>query len=76
MHDVEFFQKNIAPQSTKETIDTIRKLEKMDVDSTMIFLPMLFARGKVGDLKIKFYEDIINATATPITVFQISLPNY
>ena len=74
---MEFFQKNIAPQSTKETIGTIRKLEKMDFDSMMIFLPLLFAWGKVGgDLKIKFYEDIVNATVMPITVFQISLLNY
>jgi 4-hydroxy-tetrahydrodipicolinate synthase len=67
----------IAPQSTKEAIDIIRKLEKMDVDSVMIFPPLLFAWGKVGgDLKVKFYEDIVNATSMPITLFQIPVPNY
>ena len=67
----------IAPQSTKEAIDTIRKLEAMAVDSVMIFPPLLFAWGKVGgDLKVKFYEDIVNATSMPITLFQIPVQNY
>ena len=67
----------IAPQSTKEAIDTIRKLELMAVDSVMIFPPLLFAWGKVGgDLKVKFYVDIVNATSMPITLFQIPVQSY
>ena len=43
----------------------------------MIFPPLLFAWGKVGgDLKVKFYEDIVNATAMPITLFQIPVQSY
>jgi len=67
----------IAPQSTAEAIETIRALEKMAVDSVMIFPPLLFAWGKVdGDLKVKFYEDIVNATSMPITLFQIPVRSY
>jgi 4-hydroxy-tetrahydrodipicolinate synthase len=67
----------IAPQSTKEAIDTIRKLEKMPVDAVMIFPPLLFAWGKVDpDLKVKFYEDIVEATEMPITLFQIPVQSY
>jgi 4-hydroxy-tetrahydrodipicolinate synthase len=67
----------IAPQSTKEAIDIICALEKMAVDSVMIFPPLLFAWGKVeGDLKVKFYEDIVNATSMPITLFQIPVQSY
>jgi 4-hydroxy-tetrahydrodipicolinate synthase len=67
----------IAPQSTKEAIDTIRKLEPMAVDSVMIFPPLLFAWGKVGgDLKVKFYVDIVDATSMPITLFQIPVQSY
>lgn len=67
----------IAPQSTKEAIELIRKLEKLPVDAVMIFPPLLFAWGKVsGDLKVKFYEDIVNATEMPITLFQIPVQSY
>lgn len=67
----------IAPQSTQEAIDTILALEKMAVDAVMIFPPLLFAWGKVdGDLKVKFYEDIVNATSMPITLFQIPVRSY
>ncbi|HUZ73559.1 MAG TPA: dihydrodipicolinate synthase family protein [Stellaceae bacterium] len=67
----------IAPQSTREAIGLIRALETMPVDAVMIFPPLLFAWGKVGgDLKVRFYEDIVNATAMPITLFQIPVANY
>lgn len=67
----------IAPQSTREAIETICKLEQMPVDAVMIFPPLLFAWGKVsGDLKVRFYEDIVNATAMPITLFQIPVQSY
>jgi 4-hydroxy-tetrahydrodipicolinate synthase len=67
----------IAPQSTKEAIALIRKLETMPVDAVMIFPPLLFAWGKVGgDLKVKFYEDIVAATEMPITLFQIPVQSY
>jgi 4-hydroxy-tetrahydrodipicolinate synthase len=67
----------IAPQSTKEAIELIKALEKMPVDAVMIFPPLLFAWGKVsGDLKVKFYEDIVNATEMPITLFQIPVQSY
>jgi 4-hydroxy-tetrahydrodipicolinate synthase len=67
----------IAPQSTKEAIELIRALEKSPVDAVMIFPPLLFAWGKVsGDLKVKFYEDIVNATDMPITLFQIPVQSY
>ena len=67
----------IAPQSTSEAIEMVRKLEKMPVDAVMIFPPLLFAWGKVGgDLKVRFYEDLVNATAMPITLFQIPVANY
>lgn len=67
----------IAPQSTKEAIELIQALEKMPVDAVMIFPPLLFAWGKVGgDLKVKFYEDLVNATAMPITLFQIPVQSY
>jgi 4-hydroxy-tetrahydrodipicolinate synthase len=67
----------IAPQSTREAIEIIRKLEKMPVDSVMIFPPLLFAWGKVGpELKVKFYEDVVNATEMPITLFQIPVQSY
>jgi 4-hydroxy-tetrahydrodipicolinate synthase len=67
----------IAPQSTKEAIELIRKLETMPVDCVMIFPPLLFAWGKVGgDLKVRFYEDIVNATEMPITLFQIPVQSY
>jgi 4-hydroxy-tetrahydrodipicolinate synthase len=67
----------ITPQSTSEAIELVRKLEKMPVDAVMIFPPLLFAWGKVGgDLKVRFYEDLVNATAMPITLFQIPVANY
>ncbi len=68
---------SIAPQSTEEAIELVRALEKLPVDAVMIFPPLLFAWGKVdGDLKVKFYEDIVNATAMPITLFQIPVRSY
>jgi 4-hydroxy-tetrahydrodipicolinate synthase len=67
----------ITPQSTEEAIAMVRKLEKMPVDAVMIFPPLLFAWGKVGgDLKVKFYEDLVNATSMPITLFQIPVQSY
>ena len=67
----------IAPQSTSEAIEMVRKLEKMPVDAVMIFPPLLFAWGKVGgDIKVRFYEDLVNATAMPITLFQFPVANY
>ncbi len=67
----------IAPQSTKEAIGLISQLEKMPVDAVMIFPPLLFAWGKVsGDLKVKFYRDIVGATEMPITLFQIPVRSY
>ncbi len=67
----------IRPESTSEAIELVRKLEQMSVDAVMIFPPLLFAWGKVGgDLKVRFYEDLVNATSMPITLFQIPVPNY
>jgi 4-hydroxy-tetrahydrodipicolinate synthase len=67
----------IAPQSTSEAIEMVRRLEKMPVDAVMIFPPLLFAWGKVGgDLKVKFYEELVKATAMPITLFQIPVASY
>ena len=68
---------SIAPQSTREAIELIKALEKLPVDAVMIFPPLLFAWGKVGgDLKVKFYEDLVNNTQMPITLFQIPVANY
>ena len=67
----------IAPQSTREAIELIKTLENLPVDAVMIFPPLLFAWGKVGgDLKVKFYEDLVNDTQMPITLFQIPVQNY
>jgi 4-hydroxy-tetrahydrodipicolinate synthase len=67
----------IAPQSTKEAIELIQKLETMPVDAVMIFPPLLFAWGKVGgDLKVRFYQDIVAATKMPLTLFQIPVQSY
>lgn len=67
----------IAPQSTDEAIRTIQDLETMPVDAVMIFPPLLFAWGKVGgELKYKFFEDIIRNTKLPIFLFQIPVQNY
>ncbi len=67
----------IAPQSTAEAIEIIRKLETMPVDAAMIFPPLLFAWGKVGgDLKVRFFEDIQKATKLPIVLFQIPVQSY
>ena len=68
---------SIAPQSTREAIELIKALEKLPVDAVMIFPPLLFAWGKVGgDLKVKFYEDLVNSTQMPITLFQIPVRSY
>jgi 4-hydroxy-tetrahydrodipicolinate synthase len=67
----------ITPQSTGEAIELVRSLETMPVDAVMIFPPLLFAWGKVGrDLKVRFYEDLVKATAMPITLFQIPVASY
>jgi 4-hydroxy-tetrahydrodipicolinate synthase len=67
----------IRPESTSEAIEMVRELEKMPVDAVMIFPPLLFAWGKVGgDLKVRFYADLVNATSMPITLFQIPVANY
>ena len=67
----------IAPQSTSEAIDIIKKLEDMPVDAVMIFPPLLFAWGKVDpELKVRFYQDIVRATKMPITLFQIPVQSY
>jgi 4-hydroxy-tetrahydrodipicolinate synthase len=67
----------IAPQSTREAIELVRALEKLPVDAAMIFPPLLFAWGKVGgELKFKFYEELVDNTALPITLFQIPVPSY
>jgi 4-hydroxy-tetrahydrodipicolinate synthase len=67
----------ITPQSTSEAIELVARLEQMPVDAVMIFPPLLFAWGKVGgDLKVRFYEDLVNATSMPITLFQIPVANY
>lgn len=67
----------IAPQSTAEAIEIIRKLETLPVDAVMIFPPLLFAWGKVGgDLKLRFFEDVTKATKMPIVLFQIPVQSY
>jgi len=67
----------IAPQSTREAIELVHALEKLPVDAAMIFPPLLFAWGKVGGaLKFRFYEELVNNTALPITLFQIPVPSY
>jgi 4-hydroxy-tetrahydrodipicolinate synthase len=67
----------IAPQSTADAIETLRKLESLPVDAVMIFPPLLFAWGKVGgDLKLRFFEDVTKATTLPIVLFQIPVQSY
>lgn len=67
----------IAPQSTDEAIDTMRKLESLPVDAVMIFPPLLFAWGKVGgDLKLRFFEDVTRASRLPVVLFQVPVQNY
>jgi len=67
----------IAPQSTDEAIETLRKLEPLPVDAVMIFPPLLFAWGKVGgDLKLRFFEDVTKASKLPIVLFQIPVQSY
>lgn len=67
----------IAPQSTDEAIRMIKDLETMPVDAVMMFPPLLFAWGKVGgELKYRFFEDVIRDTKLPIFLFQIPLSNY
>lgn len=67
----------IAPQSTDEAIDTMRKLESLPVDAVMIFPPLLFAWGKVGgDLKLRFFEDMTRASRLPVVLFQVPVQNY
>lgn len=67
----------IAPQSTDEAIETLKKLESLPVDGVMIFPPLLFAWGKVGgDLKLRFFEDVTRASKLPIVLFQIPVQSY
>ena len=67
----------IAPQSTDEAIEIVRKLEKLPVDAVMIFPPLLFSWGKVGgDLKLRFFEDVTKATTLPVVLFQIPVQSY
>lgn len=67
----------IAPQSTDEAIRMINDVEKLPVDAVMIFPPLLFAWGKVGgELKFRFWEDVIRATKLPLFMFQIPVQNY
>ena len=67
----------IAPGSTDEAIRIIQDLETLPVDAVMIFPPLLFAWGKVGgELKYRFFEDVIRATKLPIFLFQIPVQNY
>lgn len=68
----------IAPQSTDEAIETVKKLEDMPVDGVMIFPPLLFAWGKVGgDLKYQFWADLVAATKKMrFVLFQIPVQNY
>lgn len=67
----------IAPQSTAEAIETIKRLESMPVDAAMIFPPLLFAWGKVEpDLKVRFFEDVAKATKLPLVLFQIPVQSY
>ena len=67
----------IAPQSTDEAIETLRRLESMPVDGVMIFPPLLFAWGKVGgDLKVRFFEDLTKASKLPVVLFQIPVQSY
>lgn len=67
----------IAPQSTAEAIETLRRLESLPVDAAMIFPPLLFAWGKVGgDLKLRFFEDVTRASKVPVVLFQIPVQSY
>jgi 4-hydroxy-tetrahydrodipicolinate synthase len=67
----------IMPQSTDEAIDIIRDLETLPVDAAMIFPPLLLAWGRVeNDLKVRFFEDITQATRLPLVLFQIPVRSY
>lgn len=67
----------IAPQSTAEAIEILKRLESMPVDAVMIFPPLLFAWGKVGgDLKLRFFEDVTAGTKLPVILFQVPVQSY
>ena len=67
----------IAPQSTSEAIALVRDLEQLPVDAVMIFPPLLFAWGQVsGDLKLRFFEDVIHETNLPLVLFQVPVKSY
>jgi 4-hydroxy-tetrahydrodipicolinate synthase len=67
----------IMPQSTNEAIALVRDLEKLPVDAVMIFPPLLFSWGKVGDdLKVAFFEDVTDATNLPLVLFQVPVKSY
>jgi 4-hydroxy-tetrahydrodipicolinate synthase len=67
----------IAPQSTDEAVELLRRLEKLPVDAAMIFPPLLFAWGKVGpELKVRFFEDLSRASPMPLVLFQVPVASY
>lgn len=67
----------IAPQSTDEAIHQVRELESLPVDAVMIFPPLLFAWGKVeGDLKFRFFEDLVRSSNLPLILFQVPVKSY
>ena len=67
----------IAPRSTDEAIESLRKLEPLPVDAVMIFPPLLFAWGKVdGELKVRFFHDLARASEMPLVLFQVPVASY
>src|SRR5499426_592334 len=67
----------IAPGSTDEAIELLRKLEPLPVDAVMIFPPLLFAWGKVdGELKVRFFQDLAYASEMPLVLFQVPVASY
>ena len=67
----------IAPRSTDEAIELLRKLEPLPVDAVMIFPPLLFAWGKVeGELKVRFFHDLARASEMPLVLFQVPVASY
>src|SRR5262245_19584091 len=67
----------IAPRSTDEAMELLRKLEPLPVDAVMIFPPLLFAWGKVeGELKVGFFGDLTRASEMPLLLFQVPVASY
>jgi 4-hydroxy-tetrahydrodipicolinate synthase len=67
----------IAPRSTDDAIELLRKLEPLPVDAVMIFPPLLFAWGRVeGELKVRFFRDLACASEMPLVLFQVPVASY